>query len=267
MLFDRFGIARERRRRQVAADRRRRRRRRLDRDPARAHAHQADGDRDRVAAGDAEPGAGSSARITWSIIASRWRSSSTAIGHRFVDYIFGVTAIRPALRHDRRGDRAAGQVRPDRRSEAVRRRQAQGQERLAALGRRCSPARPSRRPTWTRSTSCSTRSRDMVDAGTIRTTVAENLRPHQRREPAPRPRHGRKRPHARQDRAGRVCTSVAKVAEQRQVSDAAQAALCFCCLKKASARFASSCGVTSSLCVAIIQLLPDGSFTPPQRSP
>ena len=38
VLFDRFGIARQRRRGQIAADHRRRRRRRLDRDPARAHA-------------------------------------------------------------------------------------------------------------------------------------------------------------------------------------------------------------------------------------
>ena len=48
---------------------------------------------------------------------------------------------------------------------------------------------------------------------------------------------------------------------------AAQAALPFCCLRKASARLANSCGATSSLWVAINQLLPDGSFTAPPRSP
>src|SRR5262245_14275576 len=46
----------------------------------------------------------------------------------------------------------------------------------------------------------------------------------------------------------------------------AQAALPFCFLKKASARFASSSVVRSSLCVAILQVLPEGSFTAPQRS-
>src|SRR5258708_17119803 len=54
---------------------------------------------------------------------------------------------------------------------------------------------------------------------------------------------------------------------RRGLNDATQAALPFCCLIKASARFANSCGVTSSLCVAINQLLPDGSFTLPLRSP
>ena len=54
VLFDRFGIARQRRRRKIAADHRRRGRRRLDRDPARAHLDQADRDRDRLAARDAK---------------------------------------------------------------------------------------------------------------------------------------------------------------------------------------------------------------------
>src|SRR6185312_2316092 len=64
----------------------------------------------------------------------------------------------------------------------------------------------------------------------------------------------------------RHCPSLSR-AGRGKVTASAQAALCFCCLQKSSARFFSSCGATSSLCVAIIQLLPDGSFTPPQRSP
>src|SRR6266403_2289842 len=48
---------------------------------------------------------------------------------------------------------------------------------------------------------------------------------------------------------------------------AAQAALPFCCFMKASARFCNSCGARSSLWVAMNQLLPDGSFTAPLRSP
>src|SRR5262245_15799654 len=51
------------------------------------------------------------------------------------------------------------------------------------------------------------------------------------------------------------------------IGSAAQAALVFCCRTKDSARFCSSCGETSSLCVAMNQLLPEGSFTPPLRSP
>jgi hypothetical protein len=52
-----------------------------------------------------------------------------------------------------------------------------------------------------------------------------------------------------------------------ELNDAAQAALPFCCLIKASARFANSCGGTSSMCVAINQLFPEGSCTLPLRSP
>ena len=57
-----------------------------------------------------------------------------AIGHRFVDYIFGVTESGEHFDAIAEIDRAAGQVRPDRRPEVARCRQAQGQERLAALG-------------------------------------------------------------------------------------------------------------------------------------
>ena len=63
-----------------------------------------------------------------------------------------------AFRRDRRDDRAAGQVRPDRRSEVARRREAEGQERLAALGGDVHPLDLPDRRHGRRSIFCSTRS-------------------------------------------------------------------------------------------------------------
>ena len=50
-------------------------------------------------------------------------------------------------------------------------------------------------------------------------------------------------------------------------TEATQAALFSCCFMNSSARFFNSGMATSSVCVAIIQLFPEGSFTPPVRSP
>ncbi len=199
MLFDRFARRPRRRRGQIAADRRRRGRRRLDRDPARAHPDQTDRDRDRVTAGDE----GWCQQLGAHHVIDHSKPMAEqlkAIGHRFVDYIFGVT------QSDQHFDTIADVIAPQGKFGLI-----DDPKPFEFAKLKGKSASLHWEAMFTRST-FQTPDMDaqhkllnevarMVDAGTIRTTVRGELRQDQRREPAPRARADRER-HAR---AARSC--------------------------------------------------------------
>ena len=134
LLFDRLAVAPgNTRRRPRFADHRRRRRRRLDADPARAPPHSLDGDRHRLAPADAR-------LVPEARRASRHRSLKADPGAAQVHRTRARRADRRPDEHagsparHYRGDRAAGQVRADRRSQGARHQPVQGQVGLRALG-------------------------------------------------------------------------------------------------------------------------------------
>ena len=139
-----------------------------------------------------------------------------AIGHRFVDYIFGVTESGEHF------DAIAEMIAPQGKFGLI-----DDPKSLDVAKLKGKSASLHWEAMFTRSTFqtarhgraahiCSTRSPHMVDSGTIRTTVAGEPRPDQRGEPAPRPRHDRERAHARQDRAGRVWVKKVRVSTRTQ---------------------------------------------------